>query len=113
MLQIDSLIFLLVIIGLVWLWSESRRAAETASAVCQRTCRDLEVQLLDQAVALCGLGVSRDRNGRLGLMRQFRFEFSTSGADRLNGRVTMLGSRVESIVLDQPDGSTHVAQLAD
>lgn len=113
MLSLQTVVLLALMAGLVWLWSDSRGAAERAAEVCRSTCRDLNLQFLDQALALSGLGIARNTDGRLKFLRQFRFEFSTTGADRRQGRVTMLGARVESVLLDQPDGSILIVPPQD
>ena len=96
------------IVALAWFWYDSRRAAELAIKLCQRACRDMNLQLLDETVAVAGLGLSRDQDGRLKILRRFRFQFSVNGVDRHAGRATMLGTHMESVQLDMPDGTTFI-----
>lgn len=91
-----------------WFWMDSLRARERALHVCGGACRRVEVQLLDDTVVLCGLGVGRSERGYLQLRRRYRFEFSTNGSDRWHGQVVLLGLAVQSVQLDQPNGATTI-----
>ena len=51
----------------------------------------MEVQMLDGYVALNGIWLKRDKAGKMQLRRSFLFEFSSTGNERYNGTVLMLG----------------------
>ena len=59
-------------------------------------CRRADVQLLDDTVALRRLWLRFDR-GRPRLWRTWHFEYSTTGADRCEGRAFTLGRDVEVV----------------
>ena len=99
----ETLLIALLAAGLVWLWFDSMRARERVIVVCTRACKQMDVQLLDQTVALARMRLRRDR-GRLKLAREYGFEFSTDGADRWGGRASMLGGRVTGVQLEGPEG---------
>ncbi len=63
-------------------------------------CLNMEVQLLDEYVALNGTRLKRDRAGKMRLQRTFLFEFSSTGNERYNGVCIMQGLRVESIQME-------------
>ncbi|MBN4055541.1 DUF3301 domain-containing protein, partial [bacterium AH-315-K03] len=63
-------------------------------------CEKMEVQLLDEGVALRGFWLKRDDRGNVRLWRSYLFEFTSTGNERYNGRIILLGRRVESITLD-------------
>ena len=88
----------------VWFWSDSLRAREQALRVCAAACRQTDVQLLDQTVAVYRLGVGRDGRGRLRLRRFYGFEFSMDGADRYRGHAVLLGHALELLQMDHPHG---------
>lgn len=90
--------------AVLWFWSESLRARERALRVCAGACRQLDVQLLDQTVAVYKLGLGRDGQGRLRLRRYYGFEFSTDGANRYRGHAVWLGRALELLQMDHPDG---------
>jgi hypothetical protein len=60
----------------------------------------MEVQMLDGYVALNGIWLKRDKAGKIRLRRSFLFEFSSTGHERYNGTVLMLGRGVESIYME-------------
>jgi len=102
-----SVLFALLITGLLlWFWVDSLHARERALQVCADTCRQTNTQLLDQTVSLAGLGLGDISRNRLTLRRRYRFEFSTNGVDRWQGRVILLGDVLESVQMDYPEGST-------
>lgn len=84
---------ILLLFGLlVWFWVDSLRARERATALATRRCREQDLQLLDQSVALKSLGLAWTRQG-IRIKRLYRFEFSESGAERLIGHIRFLGAR--------------------
>ena len=52
------------------------------------------VQWLDQTVHAIGLRLRRGEDGRLGLERTFRFDYSHDGSDRHVGRLVLRGDRL-------------------
>jgi len=95
---------LLSLLGLMlWFWQSSLRARERARIASARACRQSEVQLLDDTVALDSLWPRRDESGRLSLERIYLFEFTDTGATRRIGRLIMLGERVEVVHMEGGD----------
>lgn len=76
------------------LWTTARAAAERAEAVGRHACKAAGVQLLDQTVHANGLRLCRNEDGRLGLERSFRFEYSEGGDDRHLGRLVLRGGEL-------------------
>jgi len=110
MLTEQQLIVYGLVLGLiVWGWAVSLRARERALRACRTICREFDMQLLDQTVALEGLWPARDPRGRLCLRRRYGFEFSPDGSRRFNGRLFMLGPQPLYGQLDLPDGSSMVS----
>ena len=95
-------LLLLIAFGLVaLLWSESRAAAEQAQRLGREACAAAGVQWLDQSVALTRLALRRDRDGRLRVQRQYRFEYSREGDDRHHGSLALLGRELQWISTPQ------------
>ena len=94
------MLFLLLLAALVWYWFDSLRALEHARDVGRRACSDADVQFLDDTVARIALELVRDESGRRVLRRTYRFEFSETGNSRIEGRVILLGHRIESVTMD-------------
>lgn len=82
------------------LWIAGMRARDTAVDAAHRACVAEGVQLLDYTVALASLRLQRSARGRIALRRVYRFEFSDTGDNRLNGSVTLLGSAVLALYLE-------------
>jgi len=96
---VDLLWLVLLGGGVFYLWRSSlftTRARELADA----HCRQLDLQLLDQSMVICALWPVRGADGRWALRRRYRFEFSSTGDQRYQGELVMIGLRLEHIELD-------------
>lgn len=82
-----------------WFWLDSLKAREIALAAGERECAARSLQFLDWTVAPAKLRLERDHDGRVKLRRVYRFEYSETGNDRLEGSVSLLGRRVEKVQL--------------
>ena len=95
-----SLLLLLLLAALAWFWFNSLRALEIARNAGKQICSNANVQFLDDTVANTGLALVRDKSGRRVLRRTYRFEFSETGNTRLEGRLILLGNKVESVTME-------------
>jgi hypothetical protein len=94
-------LFLLLAFGLaIWLWQDTARAKELASQAGNRACNRVQVEFLDETVEFTDLRLARDAGGRLCLQRRYRFEFSSDGSRRYQGRISMLGHQLESLDME-------------
>jgi hypothetical protein len=94
-------LFLLLLFGFaIWFWQDAARAKELASLAGRRACDRVQVVFLDETVEFTGLRLVRDTEGRLRLQRRYRFEFSSDGSRRYQGRIFMQGHRLESLEMD-------------
>lgn len=99
-----TLFTLALMAAAVWFWADSLRAREATLEACRRACEQMRLQLLDQTVALSRMALDRNARGHLLLRRYYSFEFSTNGADRHGGIVSLLGQQVEFVRLEHPSG---------
>lgn len=81
-------------------WVGGLGIKEIAFKAVKANCLKLEVQMLDEYVALNRIELKKDRSGKIRLQRTFLFEFSSTGNERYNGVCIMLGRRVESIHME-------------
>ena len=95
-----SLLFLLLLAALGWFWFDSLRALEIARDAGRQVCNNANVQFLDDTVSSIGLALVRDRSGRRVLRRTYRFEFSETGNSRLEGKMILLGGRIDSLTME-------------
>ena len=89
-----------LILFAIYFFSNALKARETALYVAKAHCKQLELQMLDDCVALTGFWVKRDKHGKLQAWRSYVFEFSATGFERYQGKIIMLGSNIASIELD-------------
>lgn len=99
-MDFPDLLFVLMLAALAGFWLDSLRALEAARKAGKRACLSAGVQFLDDTVATTSLALARDARGRLMVRRTYRFEFSDTGDNRLDGRLVLLGGRVESIDME-------------
>lgn len=94
-----ELLVILLIALAIWFVSDNLKAREAAHAAARRACGEAGVQFLDDTVSQSGIRLARDDEGRVAIERYFRFEFSPTGDDRQQGRVRLLGGRVQEVNL--------------
>ena len=93
-----SWLLLLALIALYW-WQSGLykgRARELADA----HCRQLGLQLLDQSMVIVGFWPLRGSSGGIEFRRSYQFEFSSIGDRRYQGKLVLLGMRLQSIELE-------------
>ncbi|MBF7728902.1 DUF3301 domain-containing protein [Pseudomonas sp. N040] len=117
----DVALLMLFVAAAAWLW-RGHGIREQALLLARRHCEKIDIELLDENVALQGLRLLRDRQGRRRLAREYNFEFTVTGDQRLHGRITLFGRQLASIELDPHPfsardedvlPSAQVIQLAD
>ncbi|MDP2265074.1 MAG: DUF3301 domain-containing protein [Thiobacillus sp.] len=97
---------------LAWYWYAGMQVREQAIAVGRRSCAEAELQFLDDSVALSRTRFARNSSGQLVFQRDYRFEFSDTGNNRLPGMIRMLGERVEWVSLDGEWRHGYVASVS-
>jgi len=99
MLPFDELLFLLVIVPLLWFWIDSLRARELAVRAAAQACAEEGLQLLDETVSGQRVRPCRNDEGRLGLRREFGFEFTDTGDNRRRGNLVLESGQVALVQL--------------
>ena len=89
----------LLILGLGWFWHGSMVAREIGIQAVRAACAKEGYQLLDETIAISQLKTGRDRQGRLGCLRIYQFEYSDTGDNRCPGCVHVLGNDVTLLSL--------------
>ncbi len=105
----ETMLSLIVLLAGLYLWQNALRARDQARALGHELCAKAGVQLLDQSVALSGIGFTRNAASQLCLRRSYAFEVSLDGHDRHRGALQMLDGRVLSWSLPV----THAQPLGD
>jgi len=94
MIELNDLFWLLLTGILCLLWWRGQKAREVALKHVRKRCNEMDIQLLDESVALRAIWLKRDESGRLHLWRRYHFEFTSTGDERYSGQVITLGYRV-------------------
>jgi hypothetical protein len=97
-----ELVLVAALVALGWFWWDGLNKRELAIRAARGVCQQAGVQLLDETVALKHLGLGRDENQRMQFRRDYFFEYSDTGNNRLPGYVYLRGSRVASANLIMP-----------
>lgn len=103
MLPLDTVIILIALALLVWLWQVNLGYRELAIRLVSNVCAEMNLQLLDESVALTGFFLQK-RNGRLVGVRRYSFDVSANGADRYGGYVILYGGHLIYSEFKLPDG---------
>ncbi len=98
-MSLRSLLLTALVIAAGWYWLQSRELKELALRRAARYCDDLGVSLLDQTVVLKSLGFGRNARGTMCLRRRYEFDFTSTGEQRYQGEIRLLGKQVEAISL--------------
>ncbi|HET6656247.1 MAG TPA: DUF3301 domain-containing protein [Gammaproteobacteria bacterium] len=93
-------------VAIGWLWNDTLVARERVLRYCRRALDDLELQLLDETVAVHRVALRRNRHGRIAIARTYEFEFSADGRDRWPGRAVLLGRALETLQIETAEGVT-------
>lgn len=90
-------LFLLALVG--WYFWAGMAAKEQVRRAARSHCDQLGVQLLDDTVVLVRTRLKRDSRGQVRLLRNFEFEFTSTGEHRYAGIATLHGRRITQIQL--------------
>lgn len=97
--DLSSVIVLMIIGAVVAFWWKAKEAQERALRAARSYCENMGLQLLDQCVAESSWRLSRDENGRVCLLREYQFEFTSTGYERYTGEVIMRGQRLQQVMV--------------
>jgi len=100
----NSLFFLMLLAIIVWVWQENLRYREYAVRQCKKICQEMNLQLLDQTVALTSLKFGKDQNRKIKTLRRYSFEISMDGNNRFRGYIILRGFNIIHTEFDLPDG---------
>lgn len=106
-----ELLALILLAVAAWAWYDTMRAREVALRVGRAACARREVQFLDDTVSVVAIGFKRDPNGRLAILRRYRFEFSDTGNNRLSGAIVLLGAVPERVHLESPPADDELPRV--
>jgi hypothetical protein len=89
-----EILLIAVLAALAWFWLNTLQAREAAIRAARGACDSEGLLLLDDTVAIAGMKLARDDDGRITLQRAYEFEYSDTGNNRRKGSVVLLGRKV-------------------
>ncbi len=95
-----ELVFILLLLGLLWLWRDSTSAREKATRSARAACQQINAQFLDETVMMVKLRLCRRNTGTVALCRLYNFDFTLDGEQRRSGVILMKAQVIEDILLD-------------
>lgn len=105
--NLDEILLVFLFLALCVYFLAAIRVRELALQAVTRASRQDEFQLLDQAVHINRISLSRDASGRWHIWRQYRFDYSFDGVERRQGFVIMLGKQLQAVVVREPSVTLH------
>ena len=107
--MLNTSFILLLILGLIaWFWFDTQRSQEMAFRVCKRACRQLNLLLLDDTIAVVRIRLKRI-HGQLKVQRTYQFEFYNGNNKRLQGAMILSGITLE--MLEMPGYIDRIINL--
>ncbi len=95
----------------VWYWRENRRIYELTLVIVRQACQAQGVQLLDATIRL--QAVRLNVKPALSIRREYRFEFSNDGTQRLFGWIFLDGDRPRDLGWQNATGEMIYQSLDD
>ena len=105
--SLGEVVVLLAFGGLCVFFLAATRVRELALQHVKRAGQRDDFQLLDQSVHIQRFSLSRDRQGRWRIWRQYRFDYSVDGTQRRHGHVIMLGRELQAVVVSDAPRVLH------
>lgn len=87
----------LTLVAGLWYWFSAKTLQELAFHAVTQRCEQLQLQMLDQYVALQNIRFGRDALGHRQIIRTYGFEFSSTGNERYHGQIILAGQQVKTI----------------
>ena len=91
---LSTLIALILVVMVIWLWQSNMRAKELAFESAKALCEAQDVQLFDQTVSLQKVRLKRLSGGYMAFWRLYEFDYGTDRSTRYRGRVIIHGPQV-------------------
>ena len=93
--MLETIMLVLLLIS-AWFWFDSIAKREIAIIHGRELATRYKLQLLDETVACTQIRIGRDSRGHAQVQRQYEFEVSASGAERLQCNLQLLGKRLQN-----------------
>ncbi|TQV88957.1 DUF3301 domain-containing protein [Aliikangiella coralliicola] len=96
-----SKVFGIIALALVaYYWAYTQKLKQLAVSAGRQRCQKAGVQFLDHTVVQNGLKLNKGANGRWGIYREYIFDFTSTGEQRYQGKILLLGQHIVSTELE-------------
>lgn len=91
-----EILLLIILIAGAWFWLDTIAKREAAIHYGQTLAQRCQLQLLDETVACVKISLGRDAKGHAQFVREYVFELSANGSERMQCSLTLLGKHLQS-----------------
>lgn len=91
-----EILLIIILIAGAWFWLDSISKREAAIEFGRTLAQRCQLQLLDETVACVKISLARDQRGHAQFMREYAFELSASGTERMQCSLKLLGKQLHS-----------------
>ena len=81
-------------------WLRARELKDRILKYATRHCDELSLKLLDESIVLKELKPFKSPQGGLFIKRRYVFDFTSTGEDRYQGEILLIGRHIEHIKLE-------------
>ena len=99
-MDLNKVVIFVTLGFLAWVFWRQLAVREKAFRHAAAACEQAGVQMLDQSIGLAKLRWAKLQNGQRGILREYRFEFTSTGEQRYTGRVFMVGETLQQCEMD-------------
>jgi len=97
--SLKSIFLTVIVVCSVWYWLRARELKDQTLRAAAQHCEELSLKLLDDSVVLKSIRPVRSKNGNISLKRYYQFDFTSTGEDRYQGEIHLVGRQVQQIKL--------------
>lgn len=92
---------LVIVVGfLAWVFWRQLAIRELALRHAKLACEKNDLQLLDQSIGLNTFKIAKLAGGGFGVLREYGFEFTSTGERRYKGKILMIGQTLQGTQLE-------------
>ena len=96
----SKVITLLGLVAIGWYWSYTQKLKQLALNASIKCCNESDVQFLDHSVVMHRFTFLKNETNHWRLIREYRFEFTSTGENRYTGRILLQGHHIVKTELE-------------
>ena len=99
-MSLRSIFLTVLVFCAAWYWLRARELKDHILKYAARHCEELSLKLLDESVVLKELKPVKSSQRGICLKRRYIFDFTSTGEDRYQGEIVIIGRHIEHIKLE-------------